>query len=634
MNCDPYRRRVLPLSLVIVSTYSYVDTILPSRHGEFKMTSPDGYQLEAAIVEGRLVRAAEIATDANAQARSLTRRALTQQLRGDLGAVLDKALRLEPAQRYTSAIEMAEDLRRYLRGHPVQAARTTPWQRAWKFTRRHRLSVAVSGLAVISLVGLTIAALWQAREAQMQRAKTEASLEATDAVVFFLGNVFLTDALAAGNKQAMTSVVKQAERIARAEFAGFPETLSRVLFSISVPYGDNGDFEKAFQLVEEARALTQDPVQRRSTDCWLGYVYSLRGKYPQALPLLEGVANDPGAKPLLRALCSFYLSKTLVFGAGDMDGALRAADDAMRYWRSMKQPTPILESWLLQTKAGILMSTSRVAEADGLFKLAAESSQRLGRDRGMSHAILLNDWALASFISGQLVAAQALQDEALALNRQNAGPSGVWPVFLLNAALYRLEAGLYDDALDYYDQALAAARAYGYSAEAASAQCLGAVALLRTSRGSQEAAQTRWAAGNSEKLVGNLSDRAAKEGCGMAAAQLALRRGDAAEALRRLDALLGAPKLRESSRGHMLQWRSRAQLALGNTEAAQTDAEAALKIARQLQGAQPHSFRTALALDALARQQAATHQSNAPQTRRETDAALTATVAPSHWLRQ
>ena len=31
LNCAPYRRLVFPLSLVIVSTYSYVDTILPGR---------------------------------------------------------------------------------------------------------------------------------------------------------------------------------------------------------------------------------------------------------------------------------------------------------------------------------------------------------------------------------------------------------------------------------------------------------------------------------------------------------------------------------------------------------------------------------------------------------------------------
>jgi hypothetical protein len=47
LNCDPYRRRVFPLSLVIVSTSFYVDTILQTSGARFKMTSPDGYMASA-----------------------------------------------------------------------------------------------------------------------------------------------------------------------------------------------------------------------------------------------------------------------------------------------------------------------------------------------------------------------------------------------------------------------------------------------------------------------------------------------------------------------------------------------------------------------------------------------------------
>jgi hypothetical protein len=52
LNCDPYRRRVFPLSLVIVSTYSYVDTILPGRAGQFKVSWPDGYQARDSFSPG------------------------------------------------------------------------------------------------------------------------------------------------------------------------------------------------------------------------------------------------------------------------------------------------------------------------------------------------------------------------------------------------------------------------------------------------------------------------------------------------------------------------------------------------------------------------------------------------------
>jgi len=461
--------------------------------------------------------------------------------------------------------------------------------------------------------------------------KAEAAREASDSLATFLGNTLLTDALAAGGKETMAAVVAGAERIARGEFADDPETLSRVLTALASPYADSGEPQRAAKLMEEARSLTHDRKQLQGLDCELGFMYELMGRHDQALTMLSGIADDPGAERVSRATCSHYRAQALK-GRGDLDGALRAADDAMRHWRAMKRPIHLLESPLLMLKADLLMHTPRVAEAVALFQQAAASSHRLGRDQGMHFAVLLNDWALATFFAGQLPEAQAREDDALAMNRQNAGPRGVWPVLFWNAAVDRLEAGLYTEALNFYDQALVSARAYEDFSLAASAQCMGAVALMRIGRSDE--AQARLAAGRAEKPVTGRADRVAEENCSSAAAQLALARGDAASARRDLDELLAAPKLRESTRGHLLQWRSRAHLALGDLTAAGDDAETALKIARQLQGAQPQSFRTALALDALARQRSEAKQPGAAKIRREADAALAASVAPTHWLRQ
>jgi tetratricopeptide (TPR) repeat protein len=76
-------------------------------------------------------------------------------LRGDLDAILNKALRLRPEDRYASATSMADDLRNALAGGPVMARRGERAYRARKFLRRHRAAVA----AVIAL--LVFAASWQ-----------------------------------------------------------------------------------------------------------------------------------------------------------------------------------------------------------------------------------------------------------------------------------------------------------------------------------------------------------------------------------------------------------------------------------------------------------------------------------------
>jgi serine/threonine-protein kinase len=58
-------------------------------------------------------------------------------LRGDLDAIIARALRREPAQRYATATDLAADLRRFLGNFPVQARTLTRRYVAYKFVRRY-----------------------------------------------------------------------------------------------------------------------------------------------------------------------------------------------------------------------------------------------------------------------------------------------------------------------------------------------------------------------------------------------------------------------------------------------------------------------------------------------------------------
>ena len=79
-------------------------------------------------------------------------------LRGDLEAILLKALRKEPEERYATVEQFSLDLESYLASHPLSARNGESWYRARKFLRRHWVSAAVAGFAVASLAtGLYIA---------------------------------------------------------------------------------------------------------------------------------------------------------------------------------------------------------------------------------------------------------------------------------------------------------------------------------------------------------------------------------------------------------------------------------------------------------------------------------------------
>jgi len=97
-----------------------------------------------------------------------------ERLDADLEAIVLKALRKEPRERYLITEQLASDLRAYLAGLPVGARRGTVRYRASKFMRRHRGGLAATVLAALSLIAGVTGVVWQARVANQQGRKAEA----------------------------------------------------------------------------------------------------------------------------------------------------------------------------------------------------------------------------------------------------------------------------------------------------------------------------------------------------------------------------------------------------------------------------------------------------------------------------
>ena len=65
-------------------------------------------------------------------------RQLNRAIPADLETIVLKAMAKEPAQRYATAQEMADDLKRFLADEPIRARPPTLADRAAKWARRHR----------------------------------------------------------------------------------------------------------------------------------------------------------------------------------------------------------------------------------------------------------------------------------------------------------------------------------------------------------------------------------------------------------------------------------------------------------------------------------------------------------------
>jgi WD40 repeat protein/serine/threonine protein kinase len=140
------------------------------------------------VLTGRPPFVAETVLDTLEQVRShepLAPSRLRPRLPRDLETICLRCLQKEPAKRYLSAGELAEDLRRFLAGEPIRARPVRAWERVVKWARRRPAAaalVAVSSLASLLLlaglvVGIIVIADKQGQTEEALRREKEAREE-------------------------------------------------------------------------------------------------------------------------------------------------------------------------------------------------------------------------------------------------------------------------------------------------------------------------------------------------------------------------------------------------------------------------------------------------------------------------
>ncbi|HEY6359217.1 MAG TPA: hypothetical protein VIX35_13285, partial [Vicinamibacterales bacterium] len=107
--------------------------------------------LEHAIATVEVTKPSTRFEAGQAVVRGTTPETLARQLRGDLDAIVLKALAREPDRRYPGAAALAEDLGRHLEARPIEALPARVSDRLGKFLRRNRTVAGVTVTAVAAV---------------------------------------------------------------------------------------------------------------------------------------------------------------------------------------------------------------------------------------------------------------------------------------------------------------------------------------------------------------------------------------------------------------------------------------------------------------------------------------------------
>jgi len=96
----------------------------------------------------------------------------------ELETIVHKAMDKDPAERYATAQELADDLRRFLEDRPIRAKRPTLAQRARKWSRRHKAFVVAAAVTVGALLAAGGGALvFRAEQVRAEHAAAQAKQE-------------------------------------------------------------------------------------------------------------------------------------------------------------------------------------------------------------------------------------------------------------------------------------------------------------------------------------------------------------------------------------------------------------------------------------------------------------------------
>ena len=372
----------------------------------------------------------------------------------DLDAIVLKALRREPEQRYGSVRELADDLGRFLAARPVDARRGRWAYHAQLFMRRNRWPLAAATVLFAVVVGFTWRTLLAEREARLQAEVADQTTE------FLISTFSLTDPTV-GDRHDFTAreVLDRGRERVEQELIGQPRVRARLLESLGNAYRGINEAGAGVSLLDAAAQLYLDPT----VDDPLAAARSLRVKAvamhnaPPTAERAEDVAQrafdlaraHAGDDPLAMAEAYEMLGRGLV-GSGGVPAAKTALS-----LREANQATPMEIAQSLELLCSVSGHAGDHANALPYCVRAKKMHIEAGTTRSESYRVTLFTLVRIYSYIGQQALAIETGREVLLLTRDRFGEnSAVLARMRVTLSEPLSEHGLFDEATNLLDLAM------------------------------------------------------------------------------------------------------------------------------------------------------------------------------------
>ena len=211
-------------------------------------------------------------------------------LSGDLDAVLARAMRKSPAQRYRTVEALCDDLRRHRQGFAVSARYGNRWYLFRRALRRYRWALLATGVLLALLSGFTLRLGIEAERAQRAEQLARAEAEAANAVTDYLVSLFETANPASSSGQPIEpkALVDAGLKRLDAQLGHRPQIQARLLTTLSTLYTELGHEAEAVHTAERALIAigNHDGIDRAEALIGLGRAYDRTGRYDDAINAL------------------------------------------------------------------------------------------------------------------------------------------------------------------------------------------------------------------------------------------------------------------------------------------------------------------------------------------------------------